>query len=183
MSKNKEQLPGRISVDHIGYTVPDLDKAIELFVDAFGCQIVFMGGPYDDAGYVWPGESEPAKTPMRCALLTHGGTTNIELLEYQNKEQENAVPPRPCERGGAHICFYSEDIEEAINKLRKRDDVLVMADVEQEEGGAIDGAYWVYTVTTWGLVIELMKWEPGTLPYEKNTDVRLVTPPWYDKQQ
>ncbi len=170
---------GRMCVDHIGYTVPDLDMAIELFVDVFGCQVVFMGGPYDDAGYVWPGEKEPAKTPMRCALLTHSGTMNIELLEYDNPSQIDVVPPRPCEKGGAHICFYAENIEEVVKILRQREDVLVMGDVEKEVGGAIGGADWIYTVTTWGLVIELMRWEPGKLPYENTTDVRLVPPPWY----
>lgn len=176
---NITAIPGRISVDHVGYTVPDLDKALDLFVNVFGCEIAFRGGPYEDAGYVWPGESEPAKTPMRLAVVTHGGTMNIELLEYINPSQENALAPRPCEKGGAHICFYCEDIEGAVEILRQRDDVLVMGNVEQEVGGAIDSAYWIYTVTTWGLVIELIQWEPGRLPYEKCTDVRMIAPPWF----
>lgn len=178
MIENKK-LPGRLSVDHVGYTVPDLEQALDLFINAFGCELVFMGGPYDDAGYIWPGDDKPAETPMRCALLTHCGTMNIELLEYNNPSQENAVSPRPCERGGAHICFFSENIEEAVNVLRDREDVLVMGNVEKETDGAICGADWIYTVTTWGLVIELMRWEPGTLPYEKTTESRLVPPPWY----
>lgn len=177
--ENPTKIPGRICVDHVGYTVPDLDKAVELFVNVFGCEIVFTGGPYDDAGYVWPGETKPERTPMRCALLTHGGTTNVELLEYQNPGQKDAVPPRPCEKGGAHICFFAEDIEEAVKILRSRADVLVMGDIEKEAGGAIDSADWIYTVTTWGLVIEIMRWKPGELPYEKTTDARLVPPPWY----
>ena len=177
--ENPTKIPGRICVDHVGYTVPDLDKAVELFVNVFGCEIVFTGGPYDDAGYVWPGETKPERTPMRCALLTHGGTTNVELLEYQNPGQKDAVPPRPCEKGGAHICFFAEDIEEAVKVLRSRADVLVMEENEKEAGGAIDSADWIYTVTTWGLVIEIMRWKPGELPYEKTTDARLVPPPWY----
>lgn len=177
----EKTVPGRICVDHVGYSVPDLDQALDLFVNVFGCQIAFMGGPYDDAGYVWPGETEPEKTPMRLAVVTHGGTMNIELLEYDNPSQKDVVPPRPCEKGGAHICFYCEDIEGVAEVLRNREDVLVMGDVEQEEGGAIDGAYWIYTVTTWGLVIELIRWEPGKLPYEKNSSVRMVPPKWYQE--
>lgn len=172
-------LPGRIAVDHVGYTVPDLDQALDLFINVFGCELVFMGGPYDDAGYIWPGETSPAATPMRLAVITHGGTINIELLEYDNPSQEGAESPRPCERGGCHICFYTDNIEEAAEALRKREDIRVMGTVEKEDSGAIKGADWIYMVTTWGLVIELMRWEPGRLPYEKDTDARLVPPPWY----
>lgn len=173
------KVSGNISVDHVGYTVSDLDKALDLFINVFGCELVFKGGPYDDAGYVWPGEDKPAETPMRCALITHGGTTNIELLEYDNPSQSEVVPPRPNERGGTHMCFFTENIEDAAELLRHRDDVLVMGNVEKEIDGAIGGADWIYTVTTWGLVIELMRWEPGTLPYEKTTEARLISPPWY----
>ena len=183
MENKKGMLPGRLSVDHVGYTVPDLDQALDLFINVFGCELVFRGGPYADAGYVWPGEDRPAETPMRCAVLTHGETTNIELLEYDNPSQKHMIPPRPCERGGAHICFYAEDIEEVVKVLRARSDILVMGDVEKEVGGSIDSADWIYTVTTWGLVIEIMRWEPGKLPYEKQTAVRMVPPPWLKKQQ
>ena len=34
-------LPGRMAVDHVGYTVPDLDKALDLFVNIFGCRLIF----------------------------------------------------------------------------------------------------------------------------------------------
>ena len=175
-------LPGRMAVDHVGYTVPDLDKALDLFVNIFGCRLIFQGGPYDDAGYIWPGETEPAKTPMRLAMIAHGDALNIELLEYDNASQEGVGPPRPCERGGCHISFYVEDIEAVTEILKKRDDVLVMGEVEKEIGGAISGTDWVYTVTTWGLVIDLIRWEPGELPYEETTSERLVPPPWKRKR-
>lgn len=181
MKKNTGALPGRVAVDHMGYTVPDLAQALDLFINVFGCEMVFMGGPYDDAGYIWPGEEHPAETPMRCAVLTHGETTNIELLEYENPSQKEVVPPRPCEKGGAHICFYAEDIEGVVQALRAREDILIMGDVEKEVGGAIDSADWIYTVTTWGLVIEIMRWDPGRLPYEKHTSARMVPPPWLRK--
>jgi hypothetical protein len=75
-----------------------------------------------------------------------------------------------------------EDIEAVTEILKKRDDVLVMGEVEKEIGGAISGTDWVYTVTTWGLVIELIRWEPGELPYEETTSERLVPPPWKRKR-
>lgn len=177
----EKSFPGRISVDHVGFSVPDLEQAVDLFVNGFGCEIAYMGGPYDDAGYVWPGEEKPAETPLTIAMLVHGGTQVIELLHYDNPANESRIAPRPNEMGGAHICFYCEEIEGVVEALRKRDDITVMGDVEREVGGAIDGTDWVYTVTSWGLVIELMRWIPGMLPYEKDTEVRLVSPPWMRK--
>jgi hypothetical protein len=73
-------LPGRMAVDHVGYTVPDLDKALDLFVNIFGCRLIFQGGPYDDAGYIWPGETEPAKTPMPMVMRLILNFSNMIML-------------------------------------------------------------------------------------------------------
>lgn len=36
--------------------VPNLEEAIDFFVKAFDCEHVITGGPYDNVGWVWPGE-------------------------------------------------------------------------------------------------------------------------------
>lgn len=168
-----------IALDHIGLTVPDLETAVEFFEQAFECTHVFTAGPYDNTGWTWPGEAEPERLTLRLAVLRQGDTLNIELLEYRDRERGAAGdPPRPPDPGGQHIAFYVEDIHGVEQRLRKRGDVEFLNATEVEEGGPIDGAEWCYLRTSWGQVIELIRWEPGRLPYEAATRRRMIPPPW-----
>ncbi|TQR82397.1 VOC family protein [Mycobacterium hodleri] len=169
----------RLAVDHVGLTVPDLDQAVTFFTEAFGCEEIFRAGPYSDCGYFWPGEAQPEVATVRLAMLRHGGTHNVELLEYKDRSRvDRPEAPRPTERGGAHLAFYVDDIHALVDALRQRNDVRFLGVVEREQGGPIDGLEWVYLLTSWGLVIELLRWEPGQLPYEVGTSARLIPPPW-----
>ena len=41
----------------------------------------------------------------------------------------------------------------------------------------MDGLLWAYFRTDWGLVLELIQWQPG-LPYEGSTELRMALPRW-----
>jgi catechol 2,3-dioxygenase-like lactoylglutathione lyase family enzyme len=169
----------RLAIDHVGLSVPDLDTAVAFFQEVFGFELVFFTDPYEDVGWVWPGESEPEKVTLRIAVLQHDGMENIELLEYGNRAKpDRAEPPRPADRGGMHLAFYVEDIYGVEQELRKRNDVRFLSPVIMEEGGPIHGTDWSYILTDWGLTIELIRWIPGELPYEQHTDKRMVAPHW-----
>jgi catechol 2,3-dioxygenase-like lactoylglutathione lyase family enzyme len=171
-------LPGRLAIDHVGLTVPDLDEAIEFFVTVFGCETVFRAGPYANVGYFWDGEDAPESATVRLAVLTHNGTHNIELLEYTNKPRTaQGSAPRPSDPGGAHLAFYVDDIEGVVEKLKLIPGVRLLGPIDREQDTPIGGTDWIYTRTPWGLVVELLRYQPG-LPYEATTDKRLVMPPW-----
>ncbi|WP_349453484.1 VOC family protein [Nonomuraea sp. B19D2] len=126
----------KIAVDHLGITVPDLDEAIAFFVDVFGFDVVLQAGPYDDFGYVWPGNDGPEKASLQLAVLKLGET------------------------------------------LAARDDIKVLAPVQVEGGGPLDGLIWSYSLTSFGVVIELIRWRPGLAYEATSTHHRLVPPPW-----
>ncbi|RGE19554.1 VOC family protein [Leucobacter sp. wl10] len=169
---------GRLALDHVGLSVPDLEEAVAFFVEVFDCEHVFTAGPYENSGWVWPGEPEPEVLTLRLAVLRQGDTLNIELLEYTDRTREQPDrAPRPADPGGHHLAFYVEDIHGFERRLRARDDVRFMNATETEEGGPIDGTEWCYFLTPWGLTIELIRWEPG-LPYESTTRSRMVPAPW-----
>jgi len=46
---NHPKIPTLRAVDHCAYTVPDLDEAVQFFVDHFGAELVFYDGPFLDA--------------------------------------------------------------------------------------------------------------------------------------
>ena len=43
-------LPGLTGVDHIGFTVPDLDQARAFLVDVLGCELMYTLGPFQREG-------------------------------------------------------------------------------------------------------------------------------------
>src|SRR6476646_6318261 len=45
---NHPKIPTLRAVDHCAYTVPDLDEAVQFFVDHFGAELVFYDGPFVD---------------------------------------------------------------------------------------------------------------------------------------
>lgn len=171
-------ITSRLAIDHIGITVPDLDEAVSFFVEVLGFDLVLQGGPYDDFGYIWPGQRQSEKGDFRLAIVSHGGTHNVELLEYATRERPNDRPaPEPADPGGMHLALHVEDIHEAAAQLGAHDGVREIAPPQREDGGALDGIHWAYFLTSFGLVVELIQWDTG-LPYEATTAARLAPPPW-----
>ncbi len=163
-------------IDHVGFNVPDLDEAVEFFCNALGCELVLEDGPADNCGYLWPGETEPERAKVRWAVLRHGESHNIELLEYLEPELGTRFdPPRPSERGAGHLAIYVDDIDAAVRELSAWRGVEVLGAVGTETG-LMAGLRWVYLMTPWGMVVELVNWPKG-MPYEETTSARLVPPP------
>lgn len=172
-------ISSRVAIDHVGLTVPDLEQAISFFTDAFGFQLVFRSEPYDDVGWVWPGQTEPERLTLRLAVLQHQNRDNLELLEYRDRAAPpTAVPPSPADPGGMHLALHVEDIDTAAAELGQRNDIRFLSPVALEDTGPISGTDWTYLLTDWGLVIELIRWAPG-LPYEQHTPHRMVPAPWH----
>jgi catechol 2,3-dioxygenase-like lactoylglutathione lyase family enzyme len=168
----------RLAVDHVGLSVPNLEQAIDFFVEIFGCALVFRAGPYENVGYFWPGEGSPERATVRLALLTHNDTHNIELLEYTNKPRNvGQETPRPSDPGGVHLAFYVDDIELMLETMRMHGGIRILGGVEREVDTPNSGTDWIYTLTPWGLVVELTTYRPG-MPYESTTDKRLAVPCW-----
>ena len=161
--------------DHVGLAVPDLEKAVAFFVDALGFDVVIEAGPYDDFGYVWPGEDGPERGTLRQANLVLGDSFNLELLEYTNRQVRLPdAAPRPADPGGWHLCLHVDDIETAGAELTARADTEAISEIIREQDD-MDGLKWAYFRTDWGLVLELIQWQPG-MPYERKTHHRMALP-------
>jgi catechol 2,3-dioxygenase-like lactoylglutathione lyase family enzyme len=168
--------PVKWAIDHVGFTVPDLDQAVAFFHDAFGCELVLRAGPYDSAGYILPGAQEPEPATLRLAILRLGNH-NIELLEYATPDANGTrgAPPQ-SQVGAGHIALYVDDIAGAVSELSSRPGVEILGEVIQEEDGPMAGLEWVYVLTPVGLVVELIRWPLG-MPYEQTSSARLAGPP------
>ncbi|WP_424887168.1 VOC family protein [Streptomyces sp. XH2] len=173
-------IPGARAVHHIAYTVPDLQQAVDFFVDVIGAELVYRLGPVEDPDGDWmrrklgvhPGAS------AHIAMLRLGPVTNLELFAYTAPDQNRSLP-RNSDWGGHHFAVYVEDVDKAVAYLREQPGVTILGEPETIEDGPIAGDRWVYFTTPWGLHMELINM-PAGMPYETTTDARLYLPriPW-----
>ncbi|MFQ5711414.1 MAG: methylmalonyl-CoA epimerase [Candidatus Geothermarchaeales archaeon] len=108
-------------LEHIGVAVENVDEALKLFEGTIGLKL----------GKVMEVESEKVK----IAFLSTGNTT-IELLEPTSEESAIASFLEKRGEGIHHICFEVEDIEEALEAMRKKGIKLIYDKPRVREDGA-----------------------------------------------
>ena len=168
-------LIGFRAIDHIGLSVPDLDQAIDFFVDVLGAEEFFRHGPYGPSG-----EQSRRQFDRHPDSIVEGiamvrlGPMNIELLEYSAPDQRTEWPST-SDHGGHHVAFYVDDLDASVERLRAAG-VRVLGDpmpLPGPESGP-DGRF-IFFRTPWGLFLELVSYPSGKA-YESTTDRRLYDP-------
>ena len=110
-------LPGLRGTDHIGFTVPNLEEAVEFFVDVIGCEDLYGIGPIQSEGD-WMQEqlNVHPRAIFRNRLLRCGHGSNFEVFEYDvpNRKTSNL---KNSDVGGHHLAFYVDDVDEALKHL------------------------------------------------------------------
>jgi glyoxylase I family protein len=158
-------LPGLAGVEHIGFTVPDLEEATRFFTTVIGCEPVYTLGPFRSDG-AWMTEHlnvHPRAVMRRLRFFRCANGPNFEIFEYESPEQQLA-PPRNSDIGGHHLAFYVQDLDEAVTHLRAHG-VTVLGEPTASSGPS-EGQRWVYFLTPWGMQLELVSY-PGGKAYEK----------------
>lgn len=113
-------IPTVRNVDHLAYTVPDLEQANEFFSRVLGAEILYCLGPVKDDDGDWMRvqlDVHPRASAM-ISLLRLGAVTNLELFQYTAPNQ-NRVPPAGTDVGGHHLIFDVEDLDEAESHLTR----------------------------------------------------------------
>jgi catechol 2,3-dioxygenase-like lactoylglutathione lyase family enzyme len=158
-------LPTARNVDHVGFSVPDLEQATQFFVEVLGAQVLMTGGPWADpeAGSFARILGVHPRASIKVAMLRLGPVTSVELVEFTSPDQRK-VMPKPSDWGAAHLAIFVDDIEAATAALRQKG-VTVLEGPVTNGPGPIAGSRYIYFVTPWGLPMELEQ-RSGPLPYE-----------------
>jgi len=154
-------LPGLTGLDHIGFTVPDLEQAAEFLVDVLGCAYMYTLGPYRDDEGGWMAEHlnvDPRAVMRRLHFFRCGGQAVFEVFQYEAPEQR-AAPPRNSDTGGHHVALYVDDLDTAVAYLRERG-VTVLGEPTTSSGPSL-GQLWVYFLAPWGMQFELVSYPHG----------------------
>lgn len=169
-------LPGLRGVEHVGFTVPDLEQATRFFVDVIGCEYVYSIGPIEDRQGDWMIRHlhVPPRTSVReLRFFRCRSGPNFEIFEYGG-DGRNPTPPRNCDVGGHHLAFYVDDFDVALAYLVKRE-VRILGNPTYRTTGPSAGQTWVYFLAPWGMQLELVSF-PNGKGYETTTPQRLWHP-------
>ncbi|MBV1849955.1 VOC family protein [Catellatospora tritici] len=153
-------LPGVTGLDHIGFTVPDLDQAHAFLVDVLGCTAMYDLGPFADRGSWMSRHLNVADDTVmrRLRFFRLGNAPIFEVFEYEAVAQRT-VPPANSDIGGHHVALYVEDLDAAVEHLR-RHGVTVLGEPTSSSGPSL-GQRWVYFLAPWGMQFELVSYPSG----------------------
>ncbi|MET9857719.1 VOC family protein [Streptomyces smyrnaeus] len=165
-------------IDHVGVTVPDIEKATDFFARTLGAERLYdtlprAEGPKGGQGTtrrlgVPPGTAQVA---MRMLRLPHG--PGLELFEFRGPRQREAAVP--SDLGWQHLACYVEDLPAACEAVRQAGGSLLDEphDLPGPEAGPRNR--FVYCRTPWGSTLELLTY-PDPMPYEHHTPLRRWRP-------
>lgn len=168
-------LPGLRGTDHIGFTVPNLQEAVDFFVNVIGCEAFHELGPFQSDGD-WMQTHlnvHPRAVMKKLRFLRCRNGANFEIFEYESPDQ-NRQQPRNSDVGGHHLAFYVDDIDAAIAYLKSKD-VRLLGEPTVRSTGPHAGQTWIYFLAPWGMQLELVSFPHGK-GYENETTARLWHP-------
>lgn len=167
-------IPGMRGIDHIGFTVPDLDEAEAFLVGVLGAQHVYtLGAKRADDDWMQVQIGVDPRTVIReIRFYRLGNGSNLEVFQYDAAD-EQAPQPRNSDIGGHHLALYVDDMQAAIEHLRTHG-VEIMGNPVASAGPAL-GQRWLYFRSPWGMQFELVSF-PGGKAYEAQAEVRLWHP-------
>lgn len=153
-------IPGLRRLDHIGFTVPDLDEASRFLEDVLGCEYLYSLGPVraDDDWMAEHLNVHPRAVVQENRFFRCGGQAIFEVFQYAAPDQRD-VPPKNSDIGGHHVALYVDDLDSAVDYLRSRD-VTVLSGPTASRGPR-EGNRWIYFLAPWGMQFELVSYPDG----------------------
>jgi catechol 2,3-dioxygenase-like lactoylglutathione lyase family enzyme len=163
-------LPGLRRLDHIGFTVPDLDEAHRFLVDVLGCTYLYSLGPFahPDDSDDWMADHldvHPRAVMVENRWFRCGEQAVFEVFHYTAPDQQE-VRPRNSDVGGHHVALYVDDLDIAIDHLRSAG--VQVLDGPTASRGPAEGNRWIYFLAPWGMQFELVSY-PGGKAFDRQS--------------
>ncbi len=155
-------------MQHIGFTVPDLDRAVDFFKTMFGAVECLSTGLIDaDDDFMRRRLGVPGNTRIEDIKVLRVGTgTNLELFQYSGDAEPDTALKRNSQPGGFHLAFQVDDCNTAADRLRAAG-VEVLDGPTYVDAGAMEGLTWCYLKAPWGQFLEIVSMD-GPLGAERS---------------
>jgi glyoxylase I family protein len=166
-------LPGLRRLDHVGFTVPDLDAAHAFLVDVLGCEYLYSLGPFraDDDWMARHLDVHPKAEVVENRFFRCGEQAVFEVFHYTSPDQREAIP-RNSDIGGHHVALYVDDLDAAVAHLRACG--VHVLDGPTASKGPAEGNRWIYFKAPWGMQFELVSY-PGGKAFDRARSVEGAT--------
>lgn len=150
-------LPGLQYVDHVAFTVPDLDDATRLFTVLLGAELLYESTRGPDAAVMPEHFGVPEDAHLKLRMLRLPPNLNVELFQWWS-EDRSPVFPRASDAGGHHLCFVVNDVDDVVAAIADLPGIDVLGARKEVAGDspAVAGNRWVYARTSWGLILEFV---------------------------
>ena len=125
-------------LQHIGFTVPDMQEAVDFFTNVFGAVTIMECGSVDaDDAFMKTHLGVPAGCKIKDQrVLQIGDSGALELFEYSGAGAEPSIKHNG-EVGAMHIAFEVDDAYAAAERLREAG-VDLLEGPTLIEGGPMD---------------------------------------------
>ena len=112
-------VPGLRGVEHVAFTVPNVEEAVSFFVDVLGCEhpttwarLRTHGNWMADNLDVHPRASIPKFALLRCA-----NGANFEIFQYESPDHDALAEDERLWRSACHL--YVDDMDAALARLEE----------------------------------------------------------------
>ena len=127
------------NVNHISFTVSDLDKSVKFYQDVLGLKLMNVSGRD-------PSFSEKVTgikgAHLKIAYLS-GNNCSIELIQYISPKGKK-IDTTTCNVGSAHVCFNVDNFKDFMKRL-KENNVGMANEPQIIPTGPNKGRFVVYT--------------------------------------
>ncbi len=162
-------------LQHIGFTVPDMEQAVDFFTTVFGAITIMECGSVDvddDFMMLHLGVPRGCKiTDQRVLQIGTGGA--LELFEYSGVSANTPIKHNG-EVGAMHIAFEVADVFAMAEKMRDAN-VDILKGPTLIESGPMAGLAWLYLRTPWGQYLEVLS-ITKPLGYEADDRPKMYSP-------
>lgn len=168
-------IPGLRKPDHIGFTVPNLEQAIDFFQSHFEFELAYQFGPFAaDDNWMKKHLNVDERAVISKIAVMSARCINLEIFEYDSNIERVLTAPKNSDIGGHHMAFYVDDIASAVAYLKSQN-IEVLGEPTTMEEGPTAGESWVYFMAPWGMQLELVSY-PNGKAYEKESRTALFDP-------
>jgi glyoxylase I family protein len=159
---NVAEKPRFLSVDHVSWTVSNLEAALQFYCGVMGAQELFRLGPLDAAdlppgadGRDWMASHLGVpEARLTLVMLKLTGNLNFQLVQYDKPAHRSQALPRNCDRGGHHLALKVDDVDKAVAYLTAHG--CKALETIKIDSGPLAGKKNVYVLDPFGHQLEIV---------------------------
>lgn len=151
-----------VAVDHISWTVSDLDAVVAFYCNVIGATELFRMGPLDAADMPLDEDGRDwmethvgvAGAKLTLVMLKLTDAVNFQLVQYDKPADRSREAVRNCDRGGHHLGLRVNDVDKAIAFLTCHG--CTVYDTIAIDDGPLAGKKNVYVLDPFGHQLEIV---------------------------